>query len=115
MIGWVSGSTTPLWTMGGLVATRLGEILFTGEPGVRVAGERMASWLRSTALYVIGLIVTSVLPLPALGLTPEAIARFALPGSGTWIDSPQKGLAFGFLYFGATAALDLRARLRGAS
>ena len=44
-----------------------------------------------------------LLPLPRLGLTPEVVARLALPGSGQWVEQPHRVLAFGFLYFAATA------------
>jgi hypothetical protein len=110
-IAWATDSSTPLWTMGGLVAGRAIEIVAIGEPAAGVADERFAVWLRSLGLYFVGIFATALMPLPALGLTPEAVARLELPGSGAWIDHPQKAFAFGCFYYAAGAVLDLRKRL----
>jgi hypothetical protein len=68
--------------------------------------------MRNVWLYLLLIVATAIVPLPALGLTPEIVAGFHLPGSGTWVEKPQSVLAFGFLYFGLGAYFDLRARLR---
>ena len=63
----------------------------------------MTLWAVSVAAYVLGVIVTATLPLPALGITPEVIASLQLKGSGEWIARPYTVLAFGTLYFGVQA------------
>lgn len=110
-IGWATHSATPVWTIVWLLGGRIFEITLAGDSAS--AGEtRTASWMRYLLLYIFLAILTSVVPLPALGLTPEIVAGFHLPGSGTWVEKPQSALAFGFLYFGLGAYFDLRARLR---
>ena len=110
-IGWATHSTTPVWTIAWLLGGRIFEVAVVGDSAS--AGEtRTASWLRHLFLYIFLAILTSVVPLPALGLTPEIVTGFHLPGSGTWVEKPQSALAFGFLYFGLGAYFDLRARLR---
>lgn len=110
-IGWATHSATLVWTIVWLLGGRIFELAVAGDSAA--AGEtRTASWMRYLLLYIFLAILTSVVPLPALGLTPEIVAGFHLPGSGTWVEKPQSALAFGFLYFGLGAYFDLRARLR---
>lgn len=110
-IGWATHSTTPVWTIVWLLGGRIFEVAVVGDSAS--AGEtRTASWMRHLLLYIFFAILTSVVPLPAFGLTPEIVAGFHLPGSGTWVEKPQSVLAFGFLYFGLGAYFDLRSRLR---
>lgn len=112
VIGWATHSLTPVWTIGWLLGSRLFEIAVVGEPGAAAAQSRTASWMRNVWLYLLLIVLTAILPLPAFGLTPEIVAGLRLPGSGDWIEQPQHALAFGFLYFGLGAYLELRARLR---
>lgn len=110
-LGWATHSMTPVWTIVWLLGGRIFEVAMVGDSAA--AGDtRTASWMRYLLLYIFFAILTSVVPLPALGLTPEIVAGFHLPGSGTWVEKPQSVLAFGFLYFGLGAYFDLRARLR---
>jgi hypothetical protein len=104
-LGWATHSTTPLWTIVWLLGARIFEVALAGEA-------RTASWLRHLFLYIVLVILTSIVPWPAFGLSPEIVASFDLPGSGSWIDRPERALAFGFLYFGLGAWFDLRARLK---
>jgi len=60
-------------------------------------------WAVSVAAYVLGAIITVVLPLPALGMTREFIASMQLTGGGEWNTRPQTVLAFGLLYFSIQA------------
>ena len=110
-LGWATHSATPVWTIVWLLGGRIFEVAVVGDSAA--AGDtRIGSWLRHLFLYIFLAVLTSMVPLPALGLTPEIVAGFHLPGSGTWVEKPQTALAFGFLYFGLGAYFDLRARLR---
>jgi hypothetical protein len=60
-------------------------------------------WAVSVAAYVLGAMITVVLPLPALGMTREFIASMQLTGGGEWNTRPQTVLAFGLLYFSIQA------------
>jgi hypothetical protein len=102
-------SPAPLWTFGWLIASRVAAIWFGSEPKVREIASQTGGWGRSAALYIGGAIATAILPVPRLGLTAEAAAAIALPGSGDWVDSPQKLFAFGFFYFAANAWFASRA------
>lgn len=110
-IGWATGSSTPVWTIVWLLGGRLFELAIGGD--AEAAGDtRTASWLRHLLLYLFLIFLTAAVPLPSLGLTPEIVASFHLPGSGGWVERPQSVFAFGTLYFGLGAYFDLRARLR---
>ena len=105
----VFASTAPLWTFGWLIANRVASIWIGNHSRVSEVDGQIGGWGRSAALYIGGLIATAIIPLPRLGLTPEAVAALALPGSGTWIEAPQKLFAFGLIYFAANAWLTARA------
>ncbi len=61
------------------------------------------AWAIGALVYIGGVVLTSLLWVPRLGITPEVQAQFGLPGGGLWVEQPQKVIAFGFLYFGALA------------
>ncbi len=111
-LSWATHSTTPFWTIVWLLGARVFEIVIAGEAASGVAQSRTESWLRHLLLYLFLAVLTAIVPLPALGLSPGIVASLALPGSGSWIEQPQRALAFGLLYFGLGAWFDLRARLR---
>ncbi|MEO8274713.1 MAG: hypothetical protein ABI639_00740 [Thermoanaerobaculia bacterium] len=110
-ISWATHSTTPVWTFVWLLGCRIFELLLVREESSASAQSRTQSWLRHVLLYLFLAVLTAILPLPALGLSREIVATLDLPGSGAWIDAPQRALAFGALYFGLGAWLDLRARV----
>lgn len=112
VIGWATHSMTPVWTIVWLLGSRIFEIVVAGEPSSSAAQSRTAAWMRNVWLYLLLIVATAIVPLPALGLTPEIVAGLHLPGSGDWVEQPQHALAFGFLYFGLGAYLELRSRLR---
>ena len=96
-------STWPLFAFAWLFASRFVHLwVHPAESGAE-AGRMMALWGASAFTYVIGAIATVLLPLPALGITPDVIRSMHLPGSGEWIDRPYTVLAFGALYFGVQA------------
>lgn len=66
-------------------------------------------WVISTLLWLGLAFATTVLPLPALGWDAETIARIGLPGTGVWIEEPQRLLAFASSYFLLLAAFKLSA------
>ena len=92
-------STWPIFAFGWLLLSRFAHLWTHPKLGSRETEIMMMTWAASCATYVLGAIVTVVLPLPALGVTPEFIASMHLSGSGEWIERPQTVLAFGFLYF----------------
>jgi hypothetical protein len=67
----------------------------------------MSSWVVSVVLYLGCVGVTTVLPIPALGITAPVIDALHLPGSGVWVAEPYRVIAFGFLYFALTGWWEL--------
>jgi hypothetical protein len=56
-------------------------------------------WAANTILYLFGVFLTILLPLPQLGITSEIQSQFSLPGEGEWVDNPHTTIAFGFFYY----------------
>jgi hypothetical protein len=65
------------------------------------------SWAVGAIAYLGAVFATTMLPVPALGVSGAVVAAADLPGSGIWIDQPQRVLAAGFLYFAAVAVSEL--------
>ena len=96
-------STWPLFAFAWLFVSRFIHLWIHPAQSGAQAGRMMALWGASAAAYLIGAFATVMLPLPALGITPEVIGSMHLPGSGEWIERPYTVLAFGALYFGVQA------------
>jgi len=96
-------STWPIFAFAWLFASRFLHILLRPEQGPAETAQMMGLWVTSVAAYIFGALGTVMLPLPALGITPEFIASMQLTGSGEWIERPYTVLAFGALYFSIQA------------
>jgi hypothetical protein len=96
-------STWPIFAFGWLLLSRFSHLWTHPVQGSRDTERMMMLWGVSCAAYVLGAGATVMLPLPALGMTPDFVASMHLPGSGEWIERPQTVLAFGFLYFAVQA------------
>lgn len=96
-----------------LTANRLLGMLLDSRPDEATRLDAERSWARSVALYVIGGGFATFLPVPRLGLTPEAMTAIHIPGSGLWVDEPWRVLAFGLFYFGLAGASLVRDVVRG--
>jgi len=96
-------STWPIFAFGWLLLSRFAHLWTHPVPGSRETERMMLTWGASCATYVLGALATVVLPLPALGVTPDFVTSMHLSGSGEWIERPQTVLAFGFLYFAVQA------------
>ena len=96
-------STWPIFAFGWLLLSRFAHLWTHPAPGSRETERMMITWAASCAAYVLGALATVMLPLPALGITPDFVASMHLSGSGEWIERPQTVLAFGFLYFAVQA------------
>jgi hypothetical protein len=86
---------------------RLLGVLSGRPPAGTERAQVMSSWVVSVVLYLGCVGVTSVLPIPPLGLTAPVIDALHLPGSGVWVDEPYRVIAFGFLYFALTGWWEL--------
>jgi hypothetical protein len=96
---WGFQSWWPVYAFWGLTLNRMLGIMTGDAPVGRERQYVKAGWALS-ALYYLGCVVlTSLLPVPALGITSEVQSALDLPGNGQWVDQPQRVLAFGVLYF----------------
>ncbi|MBI5092108.1 MAG: hypothetical protein HZB26_06635 [Candidatus Hydrogenedentes bacterium] len=59
----------------------------------------MINWAAMTALYLAGVFITVILPIPAFGVTPEVIASQHFTATGVWPEEPYRVMAFGAFYF----------------
>lgn len=98
------GQWWPLLVIGWLLLAKFLRVL----PGRAMTKEeatwQMQLWALSVVLYLGGVVLTLLLPLPRLGLSPDVVATLGIAGSGVWVESPHRLMAFGVLYFGALAA-----------
>jgi hypothetical protein len=95
-------STWPIFAFGWLFLCRFFHLWLRPQ----TAGESstmMGLWAVSVATYIVGGMLTAVVPLPALGMTPEFVAAMHLSGRGVWIERPYTVLAFGLIYFSIQA------------
>lgn len=99
----IFGSTWPIWAFLWLLGSRFVHLWVAPVEDAAATTRTMQLWAASVAAYVLGAIATVILPLPALGITPEVIESLHLKGSGEWIERPYTVLAFGTLYFGIQA------------
>jgi len=89
----------PLVGFWGLTLNRLlGPMVGQAEPG----GERdllRRGWAASALFYVLAVTLTTILPMPRLGISRQIVDAADLPSSGLWVEEPSRVLAAGFLYF----------------
>src|SRR5690606_39729714 len=69
----------------------------------RAARASSRAWAMSGIAYVSSLVVTALMPLPRLGFGDAVLSQLGLPGSGAWVEQPQRAVAAGALYFGMLA------------
>lgn len=89
----------PLWTIALLTLNRILVVVTGGVPEGRERLFIRKGWAVAALFYLVFAFATVLLPVPALGITPEVIRLQAFTSSGLWIDEPQRVLAFGVLYF----------------
>ena len=85
-----------------LTANRLLILLPGQAPVGRERDLIQCSWAAGFVFYLAALNL-SILPWPSLGFTPPIVKAMHLPGRGTWVDTPQRAMVAGLIYFGLTA------------
>jgi hypothetical protein len=83
----------------GLTLNRMLGVLLGQAPAGKEKRFVALRWAAGAASYVLLMMLTAMLPLPALGITPDVVLAQHFEGSGQWVEEPQHALAFGFLYF----------------
>jgi hypothetical protein len=103
------GTWWPLSAFWLLTLNRLSGVLLGQAPVGRESQMVMASWAVGALAYLLLAFATTLLPVPRLGITKAVVAAEHLPGTGLWVDEPQRVIAFGFLYFTVVALWELGA------
>lgn len=100
-------SWMPVWVMGWLIGSRVLTLAVDFRGRDDEPDRQRALWVAGAVLYLLLAFATAIPPIPAFGLDEAARARMALPGSGLWIDEPQRPIAMGAFYFGLLALVEL--------
>jgi len=87
-------------TMNRLLGLALGQ---PPEGQARIFMQR--TWAVGVMFYLLFVFVTTLLPIPPLGIRGEF--RDGIPGSGLWVSQPWRVVAFGFMYFTAVGISEL--------
>jgi hypothetical protein len=86
-------------------------VLFHPAPSAEQELRIRKGWAATTMAYLAAVGLTTLLPVPALGIEPSVVAAAELPASGLWVDEPQRVVAAGVVHFslsGASALFDHR-------
>lgn len=95
-----------LWSFWALMINRMMSGLFArGSDGERMAV--MATWAAGVFCYILSVTITVMLPLPALGITPEVVAAQGFEIGGLWTSEPHRAVACGAMYFGLIGVAEL--------
>lgn len=97
----------PLWTFWGLTLNRLSGVLVGHAPSGQERELLKRHWAAGVMLYLMGVFVTTLFPMPAFGITPAVVRAQQLPGGGLWVDERQRVIAFGCIYFTAWGVSEL--------
>jgi hypothetical protein len=99
----------PVWAFWGLTVNRLTNALLSQKGGKQGRANVANDWVTSGVLYIFWVIGTSILWIPALGITPAVAASAALPGmGGLWVEQPYRVVVAGAGYFLSQACCELR-------
>lgn len=95
------GTWWPLLAFWGLSLNRLLPLLLGQAPKPAQKALVLRGWVAGVIFYLGFVALTVMAPVPDFGAA--RVAGGTLPDGGLWIDEPYRALAFGFLYFAATA------------
>jgi len=104
---YVFGSWWPVAAFWGMILNRLLGVLMKKPEPVNERIVLAKSWVVGMICYLGFVMVTSIVPLPAFGVTSDMITGVIGNAGGSWVEEPQTVLAFGFLYFCTTATSEL--------
>jgi hypothetical protein len=112
-IGHLSGEMWIVWAFWALVLNRAWTTFAPAAVGHADVQARQ-HWALSIALYMAAVVITAIVPVPALGLSTPGVWTPSPNSGGLWNDAPQHALAFGVLYFGVGACIRATWFRRGA-
>ncbi len=89
----------PIIAFWGLTANRLLSVFMGWVPKGKARDYLRRGWAAGALYYIVCIMLTTVLPVPRLGITRDVVRGLELSGEGLWIDEPHRVVIFGFLYF----------------
>ncbi|MFA6457016.1 MAG: hypothetical protein WCW40_09365 [Bacteroidota bacterium] len=96
----------PVIAFWGLLFNRMMSVL-TGQAEQGKEQELVKSmWGVNTGCYLVAVFAAILLPLPALGVSPDDLAHLDI--SGEFVDEPHRMMAWGFLYFSMVGWFEFR-------
>ena len=105
------GKPWPLLAFWGLSLAKFPSVVLDPLSGEQGESGKQA-WAVMGAAYVLGAFITTLLPVPRLGITREIVTQQAFTSSGLWPEQPHRVIAFGVLYFTALGVFELMAHGR---
>jgi hypothetical protein len=93
----------PIAVFAWLLLAKLAVVWLAPLPTAQEQARQAAFTGFAIAGYVVGVMLTSILPVPRSGIDEAMATAAAIPGSGLWVDEPHRVIAFGALYFGFMA------------
>lgn len=93
----------PIAVFGWLLLAKLAVVWLAPVPTAQEQARQSMFTAYAIGGYVLGVMLTSILPLPRFGIDEAVVNAAAIPGSGLWVDEPHRVVAFGALYFGFMA------------
>lgn len=90
----------PVFGFGWLLAAKFAALFASPAENAARLQTMQTTWGVGAMIYIGGVLLTSMLPVPRLGISREVQALLDLPGSGLWVKQPQTLIAFGTIYFG---------------
>ena len=101
--------TWPLWAFWMLVLNRLAGVLLGQGGDDGAAAVVRAGWAASVMFYLLATLLTLLIPLPRLGITPDVVAAQHFTSSGAWIEQPWRVLAMAAVYYTLQGVSTLKA------
>ena len=93
------GTWWPLIAFWGLTFNRSLGILFDPHPGRSQRLRIRKSWAAVTMSYPAAVFLTTLLPMPELGISAAVVGAADLPASRLWVEQTERLVAAGFLHF----------------
>lgn len=101
-----AGHPWPLYTFLGLTLAKFPAVVLERHDEKRQEA-LMGQWASMMAFYVVFVLLTAFIPVPRLGVTPDAVAAQGFKTQGIWVEQPYRVLAAGFLYFFSLGLVEL--------
>lgn len=97
------GEWWPLLALAWLACGKLAQVVLERRDAASERQRQQSLWILSCVAYIGGVMATTLIPVPRLGIGRDIQPLLELPGGGLWVEQPQRVIAFGLLYFGLLA------------